>query len=102
MDGSQMILVSLSMHLQIFAHLYQIAQSPVQGVDPLHLSVDWTWVQEGADDQSLLLYQEEPVHLVVMKEIVLAHMAKPSQHLLPMMIWIACSMCQLAMMVAQL
>jgi hypothetical protein len=53
-----MIQVSLSMHLQIFAHLYQIVQYPVQGVDLLHLSADWTWVQEEAGDQYLLLYQE--------------------------------------------
>jgi hypothetical protein len=102
MDGSQMIRVFLLMHLQIFAHLYQIVQFPVQGVDHLHLSLDWTWVQEGADGQYLLLYQEEPVHLVVMNEIVSAHTAKPLQHLLWMMIWIACSLCQLAMMAAQL
>ena len=39
-DVSPTILVSLMMHLQTFVHLYQIVQYPVQGVDPLHLSVD--------------------------------------------------------------
>jgi hypothetical protein len=40
--GNQVTLVSLLTHLRIYAHLCQIVQYPVQGVDLPHLSVDWT------------------------------------------------------------
>uniref|UniRef100_A0A0A8ZNW8 Uncharacterized protein n=1 Tax=Arundo donax TaxID=35708 RepID=A0A0A8ZNW8_ARUDO len=102
MVGSQVTLVSLLTHLRTSAHLCLIVQYPVQGVDPLYLSVDWTWVGEVEGNQCLLLHQEEPVHPIAMTEIISAHTAKPPQHLLLKTIWIPCSLYQLATRVPQL